>query len=410
MSFSFLGIRIYFLLIMLCCFGWVKAFCQDSPKVVPGLPTKEIFDLLVDRKGFLWVGHDMGISRFDGFSFTHFTHPARSSLGVTDLAEDSLGRIWFHNFTGQVFYIENERMNLLEAYEHERENYFPRLVFFQNEILVTSNKGLFVCDTRTLKSHYQHISGKQSSTQSLAVMSDKVLAYHLGQWYLYNKGRGLKKTTLTAPAFISPVDRSLALQKDTKNDTAFLIANPSGTIYKLVIENDKIRLLGVDKEANFINAVQVAGDVLKVHGRESSYEWKDGRLKSINGGSNLSDVVVDKQGNTWYSSLSNGLLVRHSMEDISKIKINSLNDNDEITLLTRSRDNLLIGTKNGYFAELSPTNLETLWKYKIQNDLGSINLIFPINKKEILVSTSVGTFLYDKTEGSLILLYSLLVM
>jgi len=149
MCFPFFARRLSFLFFVCCIFGAQKSFSQPQPVPVPGLPTKEIFDLLVDKRGFLWVGHEMGISRLDGLSFTHFSHPERSSLSVTDLVEDSFGRIWFHNFTGQVFYIENEKMHLLEAYENEQENYFPALCSLEMRSLFPATKAcLFVIPER----------------------------------------------------------------------------------------------------------------------------------------------------------------------------------------------------------------------------------------------------------------------
>jgi ligand-binding sensor domain-containing protein len=51
-------------------------------------PSQEIYDLLKDRKGYLWLGHDLGISRFDGINFISLDHPLQNSASMTDLAED----------------------------------------------------------------------------------------------------------------------------------------------------------------------------------------------------------------------------------------------------------------------------------------------------------------------------------
>ena len=74
-------------------------------------PSNEIYDLLVDKKGFLWVAHDLGVSRYDGISFTSFTNQEQSAISMTDLIEDNYGRIWCHNFNSQVFYIEHDKMH-----------------------------------------------------------------------------------------------------------------------------------------------------------------------------------------------------------------------------------------------------------------------------------------------------------
>lgn len=60
-----------------------------------GLPSTEIYDVIQDSKGFIWISTDRGVSRYDGYVFSNYT----SQDGLTDnsvfnLKEDSLGRIW----------------------------------------------------------------------------------------------------------------------------------------------------------------------------------------------------------------------------------------------------------------------------------------------------------------------------
>jgi len=257
---------------------------------------------------------------------------------------------------------------------------------------------LFVCDTRTLKSKYLRLPGKESSTQSLAVIGGRILAYRLGQWYLYDKEKGFRSTKLIAPAFIPAFSRNITLHKDSKNDTIFLTANPSGTIYKLGVENEKVKLLGVEKVAGFINAIQVNNDTLKVHRKESSFEWINGKPKTLVASTNISDIVVDNQGNTWYSSLTNGLLVGQNHEQIQKIFIPEIKNNDHVTVTTGFGNNVMLGSKGGYLCEINPRTLKVVWEYLLPEDLGTINLVHPINKNLLLVSTSVGTYLLQHDE------------
>ena len=121
---------------------------------VQGLPTRELYDLHVDRKGYLWIAHNLGISRFDGLNFIHFSNPAQASLSITGITEDNRGRIWCHNFSGQIFYIENGQMRLLQAYNYANELHFTRIAVCGDELLATSDSGLFVCSTIDFKTAY----------------------------------------------------------------------------------------------------------------------------------------------------------------------------------------------------------------------------------------------------------------
>jgi diguanylate cyclase (GGDEF)-like protein len=71
-----------------------------------GLPQDSVRALLQDRAGFLWIGTQDGLARYDGRATDVFRHRRDdpNSLGdnnVTALAEDSRGRIWIaHQATG----------------------------------------------------------------------------------------------------------------------------------------------------------------------------------------------------------------------------------------------------------------------------------------------------------------------
>src|SRR3954471_21417464 len=108
-------------------------------------PSKEIYDLMQDKKGFIWIGDELGVRRYDGIAFTNYTHPLQTSLSMAGLEEDSQGRIWCHNFNGQIFYIEHERMHLLEAYNPAGERVFPHIAICGDELLATSAIGMFIC-------------------------------------------------------------------------------------------------------------------------------------------------------------------------------------------------------------------------------------------------------------------------
>lgn len=64
-----------------------------------GLSNGHINDMLQDRHGFIWVGTNAGLDRYDGYSFTNYRNdPAASSSimrgPVHTLLEDEEGRIW----------------------------------------------------------------------------------------------------------------------------------------------------------------------------------------------------------------------------------------------------------------------------------------------------------------------------
>jgi two-component sensor histidine kinase/outer membrane protein assembly factor BamB len=73
-----------------------------------GLPSNTVYSSLQDKQGYLWLGTEKGLVRFDGYAYKTYTHPAFTGQAVTDLQLDGKGRVWCQNFIGQHFFVLND--------------------------------------------------------------------------------------------------------------------------------------------------------------------------------------------------------------------------------------------------------------------------------------------------------------
>jgi len=92
--------RLFFLTTLLFIVGATFALSQTFPlttyTVNDGLLQSTIYCVYQDSKGFLWVGTQDGVSKFDGVEFTHYTTDnGLVNNRVLSIAEDHKGRIWF---------------------------------------------------------------------------------------------------------------------------------------------------------------------------------------------------------------------------------------------------------------------------------------------------------------------------
>ena len=90
------------------------AFASSPPPLAPrfshisleqGLSQSVIRAMLQTRDGYLWLGTEAGLNRYDGYQFTVFSHdPANveslSSSNITALYEDRQGRLWVGSANG----------------------------------------------------------------------------------------------------------------------------------------------------------------------------------------------------------------------------------------------------------------------------------------------------------------------
>lgn len=86
--------------------------------VSDGLPSNNVYRCVEDKFGFLWVGTDNGIARFDGKRFQLFT----TSHGVPDndvleVIKENKGRIWINTFKQKPAYFDDLQNRFINAGE-----------------------------------------------------------------------------------------------------------------------------------------------------------------------------------------------------------------------------------------------------------------------------------------------------
>lgn len=101
---------VLFSLLLSVCGGAVSAQAHAGFEVIStaqGLSQGLINDMLQDREGFIWSATKGGLNRFDGYTFKTFTTNPQdstsiSSNSISNLLEDSKGRLWIGTYDGGV--------------------------------------------------------------------------------------------------------------------------------------------------------------------------------------------------------------------------------------------------------------------------------------------------------------------
>jgi ligand-binding sensor domain-containing protein len=105
---------IYFLFFILS-FNLVKGqrYYYKNYTADNGLPSSEAFHVVQDKKGFIWIATNQGVSRFDGYEFTNFdTQSGLPRNTILEIFEDEIGRIWFVSITGELSWFENDSIHI----------------------------------------------------------------------------------------------------------------------------------------------------------------------------------------------------------------------------------------------------------------------------------------------------------
>lgn len=104
-----------FLIVLFFAFG-NSAFAQGKTQpqgilqpyyrqlgVQDGLPSNEVYDIIQDQKGYIWMCSDNGVVRYDGSEFVNYNESTGLCSNVVfGCKEDKRGRLWFYSYTGEL--------------------------------------------------------------------------------------------------------------------------------------------------------------------------------------------------------------------------------------------------------------------------------------------------------------------
>ncbi len=90
----------------------IEAFSQEAIffryDITNGLPTNTIYQIQEDSLGRIWIGHDKGISVFNGIEFKNFECKEFSDPYIIRLKLGPDNKMYFINYSGQFGYVSND--------------------------------------------------------------------------------------------------------------------------------------------------------------------------------------------------------------------------------------------------------------------------------------------------------------
>ncbi|MCD6010626.1 MAG: hypothetical protein K0Q79_488 [Flavipsychrobacter sp.] len=356
-----------------------------------GLPSNEVYQIHQDEFGYMWVGCNTGLYRYDGFNFMPFKNASQNSIAISGLTIAPDKKLYCQNFSGQLFYVANDSLVLLADVKERIRSHPAYTVDGHNNIWIGLPEGILKRDANGKEGLL--FKGELYITEFELCPDGSLYAIDVARGLLKiaknNSGYTWKKIHGTPEAFTNARstirrygNKFYALSStngerdyfitEIRSDTAALIKKiPAGYsiefIYSMDLFNNKI-WLGTSAGAICMN---LNGDI-----EQRCFPSEK-----------ISDIILDREGNYWFSSLQNGIFI---IPDLSLESITSTNstlkDNNITALKAISNENLLIGTYSGdvYHYSLSSNGLELLPKSK-DAAYRNVTSIIPYDEDNIIV-------------------------
>ncbi len=373
-----------------------------------GLSQSSAQSLLYDSEGFLWIGTNDGLNRYDGYQFTIFQNlPEKSNSisnnNITTLFEDKANNVWVGTAAGLNRF--NKRLNTFDHFVYQQGNNNSLINNSINDITqdnngnywIATNKGLDQFDGKNFI-HYL----KNQNIRSLFIDSTNTL------WVATQKD-GLKHTTLNNINF-----KAIELPDNSQVVTSIIEGNNQiwlGTVNGLAVyDKHTKKMLSLDAITKSLKNIHItsllihqnalwigskANGVYQVNITTNAiehYQANNQDPKSISY-NEITQIITDNADNIWIGNYVWGIdkyntlneQFNHTNQNISKE--NTLSSNNIISFLEYDNNRFFIGTYDGGLNEYNRTTGEFT---HFQHDPQNANSIS---------SNIVGSLIKDPTYG-----------
>ncbi|TVZ52466.1 histidine kinase [Dokdonia sp. Hel_I_53] len=323
-----------------------------------GLPDIEFYDVLEDKKGFIWLAADRGLFRYDGRDFLQYTNSEKRGLSVFGLNEDDEGRIWCVNISGQIFYSEGNKLKTFIDLRSELKGNLPNIKVVNNHLLVFGKKNIYSINITTKQIKLQYNNGLDTGPvgepsrygENYLFVGDKKII-SLDKTFqqrvisdisdLYNTTRGQKFQLDNVPQVLIFNKDTLLSHKLINGHAIFKLKD--GAIVKKAMKGFEI-LTGLSVLKFVVHKNHLIFCTNKgVYFFEKSKDYRF--VKSFLTSETISDVIVDKDDNYWFTSLRNGVYVITNIH--VSIFHNGKNSKNLSALEKLGNDQIVFGTTNG---------------------------------------------------------------
>jgi hypothetical protein len=380
--------RLYLVaLLLLVKSVWAKDIYYNKLNNLNGLPSNKVFDIYQDSKGFIWLGTEAGLIRFDSKNYKKYFAANQSSLPGSNIKEDVYNRIWYMNFDGFLFYIENDT---IKALNNKTSNSFHPFTMTKQYIFVLQKQGFDVYDLKTLQV-VKHIPFNMSQTEStIANIQENV--YFLKNKTLFQIDKNLnliEQKNSFKPNFTNG-------KLTTYQDKIYWASqfNFEKTIY---VYNQHLEYLSEIKipQVESINDLNFVENQLWVNTNYGSfiYEFINGTLSlrdHVLKNYSISKCIKDYQNNYWVSTLNDGII------NIADLKTNVINIQQyHPSVFDYYRGEYIVGTKLGQILKIKNNQVQA----SIALKSNPLVYYLKVNQKSgDIISSSLGSQLFKNSQ------------
>ena len=332
--------KINIILILVCIFSCLKistsyanireSFNFKNITIEDGLSQSTVETIYQDSKGYIWIGTNDGLDRYNGYEFKHYKHDKydKNSIAnnyIVDIIEDKNGYIWVSTIGG-LSRINPDKDEIKNYYSKEdsgnlsNSNLWQILCTKDNRLIASTIDGLNVYDKN--KDKFTRILYKEGELPSQYIYSlEEDINGHI--WVGTDNG-------------LVELDKDLNIVKsyhDTIGDSDVynVYDDSKGNIWVCTLDNGLFKINLDDKSVE---------------------NYKNNNSKRSIPSNNVRDIISDSEGKLWIATDKGLCTFDYEREEFitynkKSYQSNSLIDDEIFCLLKDSSGLIWIGTYSG---------------------------------------------------------------
>ena len=346
--------KINIILILVCIFSCLKistsyanireSFNFKNITIEDGLSQSTVETIYQDSKGYIWIGTNDGLDRYNGYEFKHYKHDKydKNSIAnnyIVDIIEDKNGYIWVSTIGG-LSRINPDKDEIKNYYSKEdsgnlsNSNLWQILCTKDNRLIASTIDGLNVYDKN--KDKFTRILYKEGELPSQYIYSlEEDINGHI--WVGTDNG-------------LVELDKDLNIVKS----------------YQDAIEDSDVYNVYDDSKGN-IWVCTLDNGLFKINLDDKSVEnYKNNNSKISIPSNNVRDIISDSEGKLWIATDKGLCTFDYEREEFitynkKLYQSNSLIDDEIFCLLKDSSGLIWIGTYSG-ISRFNPNSSFTHFK------------------------------------------------
>jgi ligand-binding sensor domain-containing protein len=335
-------------LALLSFFCPLYLFCQEYGYThydsKDGLAGVTVYCMTQDKDGFIWIGTESGLSRFDGTHFKNFTRDdGLPDNEVIQLFADSRGRVWITPFKKSVCYYYKGKI-----YTPDNDPILKRLQIEDNVVRFAEDRAGNILMEEPKKLHLVDVNGHVTGIDSInskrvvsingicARADDGFMVIDDNRVYDYRNNRfHLKKTVFTKASHDKYFDinaNAMIWRNDSIRAELFLFAKDTSISLPFKISHINFNLLD---EQHVGMSTRDGATVYAINKPDSAWHFLPGLR--------VSNMMRDQEGNIWLSTLGHGLYKLNS-SFVLNTRIEKDNIASQVFALAPYKDAIMVGT------------------------------------------------------------------